>query len=191
MRPGRSHGFALTALLPAAKPLASADALVLEGVSPRVRRAAGDRRRLALGRRRRAARRPRRQRRRQDHAVQRHHRRLSRRRRARVRFFGEDITGLPPYERIRRGLAPHLPVVAAVPRPHGARQPFPGGARRQPRPLQLHPPARAAHPSRVGDPGPARRIRLAASATSGWSRSCRTASSASSRSAWRWPARRA
>ena len=22
----------------------------------------------------------------------------------RIRFFGEDVTGLPPYERIRRGL---------------------------------------------------------------------------------------
>ena len=33
----------------------------------------------------------------------------------RIRFFGEDITDLPPHERIRRGLAPHLPDFAAVP----------------------------------------------------------------------------
>ena len=55
----------------------------------------------------------------------------------RVRFFGDDVTAMPPYERIRDGPAAHLSVVAAVPRPVGARQPVPRRARRGARPLQL------------------------------------------------------
>ena len=53
------------------------------------------------------------------------------------------------------GPAPHLPVLAAVPRPHGARQPLPGRARRGARALRLPPPARRA-PLARGDRRPAR-----------------------------------
>ena len=52
-----------------------------------------------------------------------------------IRFFGEDITHFPPYERIRRGLAPHLPDISAVPRPHGEGQCLPRLSRRFPRTL--------------------------------------------------------
>ena len=44
------------------------------------------------------------ERRRQDDAVQRRSPATSRRRGGSIRFFGEDITTLPPHERIRRGL---------------------------------------------------------------------------------------
>ena len=64
----------------------------------------------------------------------------------RVRFFGDDVTELPPYERIRARPAAHLPVLAAVPRAHGARQPLPRRARRRARPLQLPAAARARMP---------------------------------------------
>ena len=71
---------------------------------------------------------------------------ISRRPPGTVRFFGEDVTRLPPYERIRMGHAPHLPDLAAVPRPDRPRQSLPGRARRRARPLQL-PAARATTPS--------------------------------------------
>ena len=39
-----------------------------------------------------------------------------------IRFFGEDVTAFPPYERIRARPAPHLSDLGAVPRPLGPRQ---------------------------------------------------------------------
>jgi len=93
----------LTTLLPAAKPLASADALVLEGVSREFGAlraiedisfsvAVGERRAVlgANGAGKTTL----------FNAITGDFPPTA----GRVRFFGEDITGLPPYERIRRGL---------------------------------------------------------------------------------------
>ena len=74
----------------------------------------------------------------------------------RVHFFGEDMTELPPHERIRTRAAAHLSVVAAVSRADGARQPVPRGARRDRgrfnmrRPRARHP--RASRPKRLLQP---------------------------------------
>ena len=89
---------------------------------------------------------PRLQRRRQDHAVQRHHRRLPADGRARPSSSAKTSPTLPPHERIRKGLAAHLPVLAAVSRPHGARQPVPRGARRRAAAASASAPRRAAPP---------------------------------------------
>ena len=109
----------------------------------------------------------------------------------RIHFFGEDITELPPHERIRKGLRRTYQssllfrdltvrdnLFLAV-RGVGQRalQPVARRARATPRVAATAGPARARAP-------------VATSPTSGWPTS-RTASSASSRSAWRWPARRA
>ena len=133
---------------------------------------------------------PRLQRRRQDDALQRHHRRLPAHRRADP-FLRRGHHRAAAARAHPQGPAAHLPVLAAVSRPHGARQPVPRGARRRQRPLQLPGAPRAGHASTRRDRRPARarapraHRRRAASPTS------RTASSASSRSAWRSPARRA
>ena len=101
---GRPFMATVNALRPPATPLASGDALVLEGVTRRFGAlTAIDDVSLAVARRR-APRGDRRERRRQDDALQRHHRRLSRRTPGRVRFFDDDMTVMPPYERIRAGL---------------------------------------------------------------------------------------
>ncbi len=57
--------------------------------------------------------------------------------------------------------APHVPVLAPVPRPHGARQPLPGGARRLARPLQL-PAPRARSTTRAAAEELLERVRLTA-----------------------------
>ena len=169
-------------------PIASGDALVLEGVTRTFGALARHRGRLALRRRGRAPRAHRRQRRRQDHAVQRRHRRLSADR-GRVRFFGEDVTDAAAPRAHPHGPAPHLPVLAPLPGSHGGENLFLAVRGRGARPLRLPAPARGApvarrHPrsSRPRAPGggggPAGRRR------------CPTASSASSRSAWRWRGRR-
>ena len=109
----------------------------------RLRRAARGGRGLAVGGRGPEVRDPRLQRRRQDHAVQRHHRRLPAHCRADL-FLRRGHHRAAAARAHPQGPAAHLPVLAAVPRPHGARQPVPGGARRVQRPLQL--PARARQP---------------------------------------------
>ena len=167
----------------------SADALVLEGVS----RAFGALRAIddisfsvAVGERRARAGR---QRRRQDHAVQRHHRRLPADGRAR------------PLLRRRH----HRPAAATSGSGAGLRRTYQSSLLFRDLTVRdnlflatrgvsrgrfsfLRPRAGASLARR--DAGPARTHPPRASAD-GWSPSCRTASSASSRSAWRWPARRA
>ena len=93
----------MTALLPAAKPLAAADALVLEGVS----RAFGALQAIedisfsvAVGERRAVLGANGAGKTTLFNAITGDFPPTA----GRVRFFGEDITGLPPYERIRRGL---------------------------------------------------------------------------------------
>src|SRR5215207_8424841 len=93
----------VTALLSAAKPLASADALVLEGVS----RAFGALRAIedisfsvAVGERRAVLGANGAGKTTLFNAITGDFPPTA----GRVRFFGEDITGLPPHERIRRGL---------------------------------------------------------------------------------------
>ena len=109
----------------------------------------------------------------------------------RIHFFGEDITELPPHERIRKGLRRTYQssllfrdltvrdnLFLAVRGVASGRFSFwRAGARPSPRRVAT------ARPARTRAPDAHRR--RAASPT--W----RTASSASSRSAWRWPARRA
>ena len=109
----------------------------------------------------------------------------------RVRFFGEDVTAHAALRAHPHGHAAHLPVLAAVPRPHGAGQSFPRRARRRARALQLPAPAAAQHHARCRTDDLLERVRLDARGAISRCRRCRTASSASSRSAWRWPARRA
>ena len=133
---------------------------------------------------------PRRQRRRQDDAVQRHHRRLSADRRADP-FLRRGHHRAAAVRAHPQGPAAHLPVVAAVSRADGARQPVPRGARRRQRPLQLRcGRARGTHASQRGHRRPARARAPGAHRRRDASPTWRTASSASSRSAWRWPARR-
>ena len=109
----------------------------------------------------------------------------------RIHFFGEDITDAAAARAHPQGPAAHLPVLAAVSRPDGARQPLPRGARRRQRPLQL--PGARARGARVDrrDQRPARARAPDRTSPTSASPTWRTASSASSRSAWRWPARRA
>ena len=109
----------------------------------------------------------------------------------RIHFFGEDITDAAAARAHPQGPAAHLPVLAAVSRPDGARQPLPRGARRGQRPLQLPARRARAHASTLRDQRPARARAPHATSPTSASPTWRTASSASSRSAWRWPARRA
>ena len=109
----------------------------------------------------------------------------------RIHFFGEDITALPPHERIRKGLRRtyqssllfrdlsvrdnlFLAVRGVASGRFSFWRPRPGACRRS---------AATARPARARPPRAHRRRR----ASPTW----RTASSASSRSAWRSPARRA
>ena len=171
-------------------PLVSGDALVLEGVT----RSFGALRAIddvtfCCGRRR-APRDARRQRRRQDDAVQRDHRRLSADRRTR-RLLRRGHHRLAAVRAHPARPAPHVPVVAAVSRPDGARQPLSRGARRSARPLQLASRPAPMHTSTAATRDLLDRVRLDAHRRRAGRRLCRTASSASSRSAWRSPARRA
>ena len=137
----------------------------------------------------RAARGARRQRRRQDHAVQRHHRRLP----ADARAASASSARTSPTCRrtsASAGTAAHLPVSLL----------FRGLTVRD----NLFLAVRGVARGRFASAGRARRtrraqatdellerVRLDAVARAPGRRACRTASSASSRSAWRWPARRA
>ena len=108
----------------------------------------------------------------------------------RIEFFGEDITSLPPHERIRKGLRRTYQssllfrdlsvrdnVFLAVRGVASGRFGFgrPG----------------ARHPSQRATAGPARARPASPTSPRRASPTWRTASSASSRSRWRWPARRA
>src|SRR5882724_12055592 len=113
------------------------------GRDPNIRRAPRDRGRVVLGRRGGAPRAHRCQWRRQDHPVQHHHRRFPAHRRAGPLLRrGRDRDAAARAD--PHGPAPHVPVLAAVPRPHGPGQPVPGGARRGARALWLPAPARHA-----------------------------------------------
>src|SRR6266850_7706217 len=106
------------------------------GRDPNIRRAPRDRGRVVLGRRGGAPRAHRRQWRRQDHPVQRHHRRFPAHRRAGPLLRrGRDRDAAARAD--PHGPAPHVPVLAPVPRSHSAGQPVPGGARRGARTLRL------------------------------------------------------
>ena len=108
-----------------------------------------------------------------------------------IRFFGEDVTDFPPHERIRRGLAPHLSDLAAVLPASPSRQRLSRLPRRLARALLVPPRPRATTRSMQSaadlDSGGASDIGHAIA----WSASSRTASSGSSKSRSRSPARRA
>ena len=107
----------------------------------------------------------------------------------RIYFFGEDITELPPHERIRKGLRRTYQSSLLFRELSGARQPVPGGARRVQRPLRL--PARAREPCQHAWPlRTCWNARACRTWPTSWWPTWRTASSVSWRSAWRWPARR-
>ena len=91
------------------------------------------------------------------------------------------------------GVAAHLSVLAAVPRPVSVRDNlFLAVARRHARPLLASCGRAAAIASDASrPPRSAERVRLDAPRRPAGVRARRTASSASSKSAWRWPARRA
>jgi branched-chain amino acid transport system ATP-binding protein len=107
-----------------------------------------------------------------------------------IHFFGEDITALPPHERIRKGLR-RTYQSSLLFRDLSVRDNLvPRGARRRQRPLLLSCPARARTASTLATQDLLERVRLSHIAESrcpAW----RTASSGSWRSAWRWPVRRA
>ena len=107
----------------------------------------------------------------------------------RVRFFGEDVTAMPPHERIRMGLR----------RTYQSSLLFRDLTVRDNLFLAVRGVARgrfgflrapAAHPTQRATDDLLQRVRLTGRPTSRC-RPCRTASSGSSRSAWRWRARRA
>ena len=107
-----------------------------------------------------------------------------------IRFFGEDVTHFPPYERIRRGLAAHLSDFRAVSGAHRSRQRLSGLLRRFARTLFAIPAARQRRADAFGrrsGPGGASDAR----SRNGASPNSPMASSASSRSRSRSPARRA
>ena len=74
----------------------------------------------------------------------------------RDRFFGEDITDAAAPRAHPAGPAPHLPVLAAVPRPHACATTCSSPCAASPRPLQLLPAAARGHASQRGDRGSAR-----------------------------------
>ena len=114
----------------------------------------------------------------------------SRRPAARIRFFGEDMTDFPAYERIRRGLRRTYQISLLF----GGLSVIDIDLSRLPRRLAAALLAAPAAPRRrdhgAGASDPARRAARGHRATR-WSPSSATASSASSRSRWRSPARRA
>ena len=79
-----------------------------------------------------------------------------------VRFFGEDVTALAAPRAHPHGPAPHLPVLAPLPRAHGGGESLPRRARGGPRPLRLPAPARRRIRRRAATADLLDRVRLGA-----------------------------